>query len=874
MRRAINNLSVKAKFTIVLVSVITLAAAAVAFVRIGQMQGYQEEELTNLLRDNAYMTTSVFNTASTYTARLAEAAADIPHSRRTNLQALFSSMNHFHEDIPLYANMLVFNADLELILAADETGPQINISLPYFTQNVSAARMGLPHVSPAVQHPETGLMQFLFTHPIMSGGSFSGIIAMPVNAHGFGYFLEGIQNTTDFIAIADSVGTIFYSNFSIYTGRNIAEFGATGYPQNTLFYHTSLISGTDAAVYITTDPISEWQVISFIDTANIPNINADIVISLVPTVGGIIIAAIFMIFVLHRSLKPLDALAIAAIEIAEGNTQVNLPVARNDEIGKVSKSFTKIIENFNFLRQDFIELEKNAQHGKTHYRVTGENSNGIFREIVDKTNGVMNDFEYTLNLITQPLITIDDQMRVMHTNNSAKELTNTLDIGWDKLVGMKINNFLNKDIAGHPATVKAFKEQIPQEAEIQIKSYSGEILDMEYNCIPFSYEGGPSGAVLLMTNITHIRNMQRRDQKRSDYQHDRTEKVTQTIVEAFEKGRLGISIPKSTFDGDTKDIAAEQDVVDAVVQKSMGIIKGYVDEITAILREISENNFDVSIDREFIGDFGSIRDSIGQITESVSALISEIQAASAGVEDGANVIAQSTQDLMASFEEQNAAMSEVTDAISILTQKTHKNAEDARSASSLTENVQTAAYEGKQYMQDLSNAMEEIKQSSTEIAKVAGIIESIAFQTNLLALNASVEAARAGEHGKGFAVVAEEVRTLAGRSAAAAKDTSEMLSKSMNRVEEGVAKSVQTADALENIAQSAAGVTEVVSDMAQLSSEQAEEISKIKHNIEAVYRGSSDSSNAVQSNASVSEELSSQASMLRSLTEQFRIKRK
>jgi methyl-accepting chemotaxis protein len=122
--------------------------------------------------------------------------------------------------------------------------------------------------------------------------------------------------------------------------------------------------------------------------------------------------------------------------------------------------------------------------------------------------------------------------------------------------------------------------------------------------------------------------------------------------------------------------------------------------------------------------------------------------------------------------------------------------------------------------------------------------------------------------------VADEVRSLAGRSATAAKETSDMIEKSMGRVEEGVAKSIETNEALKKIVEVTAGVSEVISNIANISNEQAEEISKIQNNIEIIYVSASNNSASVQSNAAVSEELSSQANMLMSLVERFKINKK
>jgi len=451
--------------------------------------------------------------------------------------------------------------------------------------------------------------------------------------------------------------------------------------------------------------------------------------------------------------------------------------------------------------------------------------------------------------------------------------------GIDKedMLGVHINDVVNYDLAGHSATISAFTQSEAKKGiDVQLQLNPEKLFDISYSIVPFEYNGKVVCALIELADITRIRDIQRGIETLSVYQEKLNDRFTSTLVGALESGNLDVNFIANDdyYDDASRTVAEEHNTLEATIGQSIGTIKSYVDEITDKLREIADNSFDITIDRDYVGDFGSIKDSIVMITESVSALVHEIQTASAEVEQGADQISQSTQSLMASFEEQAAAMSEVTDAISILTQKTQKNAEDAQAANALSEQVQQAASTGTQHMADMSAAMTEIKQSSAEIAKVVSIIESIAFQTNLLALNASVEAARAGEHGKGFSVVAEEVRTLAGRSAAAAKDTAAMLEESMSRVDLGVAKSTQTAEALREIVDTTANVADVVANIAQVSSEQADEISKIQNSMEAVHSGTSINSSSVQNNASVSEELSSQASMLRSLTGQFKISRK
>ena len=580
------------------------------------------------------------------------------------------------------------------------------------------------------------------------------------------------------------------------------------------------------------------------------------------------------VILIYRKISPIHSLTKLASDVSKGNINVNIRRGSlsKDEIGQLYSSFLDIVKNLNILEENFIKGENAHRHGDVLYRLEDSRLEGYFAKILTRANNIADEFLLSFDVLTEPFIYIDAECKIYYANQIIKDFTDTRH---QNVVGMHINDFLNGDISSHPAIVKALKDGTTQSAEdIQLQLNPNQLFNFQFCAAPFAVDGKVACILLFMVNTTDIRNMQRHADKLNAYRNERTEKFTDTVVSALENGNLAVSFHQSAYDEDTKNIAYEQDAVEKIVSKSIGVIKDYVDEITAKLREIADNNFAISIDRDYVGDFGSIKDSMVLITTSVSAVIHEIQTASAELEVGAGQISQSTQELMSSFEQQAAAMSEVREAVNILTDQTQKNAQDAMDANNLSDRVREAANAGTQHMGDMSAVMEEIKQSSAEIAKVAGIIETIAFQTNLLALNASVEAARAGEHGKGFSVVADEVRSLAGRSSAAAKDASEMITRSLERVDEGVAKSAQTTEALRNIVETTANVTDVVANIAHASQSQAEEISRIQNSMEAIYRGTSDNSLSVHGNASVSEELSSQASMLKSLVSRFKISRK
>ncbi|MCL2415273.1 MAG: methyl-accepting chemotaxis protein [Defluviitaleaceae bacterium] len=882
-------MNVKQKTALTLVIVAMVASIMIGVLRGAQITSEIRSQALEKLENYANTTSNIFETSHFYSTQITGIIAGMPGlyeavstgnttSFSQNLSDLLDIMNLNNNsigigDVKNYSNILVFDSSLNLIMTADSDGDTVDISHADFSGNVRAAQMGDYGIYNTFMNPQSGLTQFLLTHPIISPtGEFQGIIALLSNAESISHFLnDSISQQESYVSIADSSGMIFYSDMEGYVGHNMNEFGLDALPMGILSDHTSPLSGIEKMVFITTSNTYDWNVISFLKADDMDSIPLRVFFMLLPTTGGILLACFLVILIINRSLKPLDDLAIAAREIAAGNLAVNIKIPNNDEISQVSRSFLDIIQSLNTLHHDFMKAETDIQEGRIQSRIEETKLQGIFLEISSSANSVMKGFENCLNLISEPLMFVDKDLRVMFINKAFRKITNTISVPWDNIVDMHINDFLNFDLANHPATIKAFSENKPQlETKIQMELADGRILDFEYNCIPFKHKGNYVGSMMLLTNITHIINMQRHTQKLNTYRHERVEKLTNTIISAFQRGNLAIKIPSSSFDSDTEEIAHEQDAIENIIRNATNTIKDYIDEITALLGQVADNNFNIKIHREYIGDFDSIRDSIISITRSISLVIEDIKTAAQEVEIGAEQIAESTSELMASFEEQSAVMADTGNAIDILTDKTLKNAKAAKSANELSRQVQNAATSGNGYMKEMSDAMEEIRQSSSEIAKIVNIIEEIALQTSLLSLNASIEAARAKEHGKGFGVVAEEVRSLAARSASAARDTSDILAKTLSRVETGALKTLETTEAFKNIVDMTDRVADVVSDIAHSSDQQAKEIEKLQSSMGIIYQSASNNANSVETNASVTEELAGQASVLRSLVGRFK----
>ena len=270
-------------------------------------------------------------------------------------------------------------------------------------------------------------------------------------------------------------------------------------------------------------------------------------------------------------------------------------------------------------------------------------------------------------------------------------------------------------------------------------------------------------------------------------------------------------------------------------------------------------------------ELGDVAASFEIMRQRVHEVLTEINHGADQVAAGAKNVSDASVALSQGASQQAASVEELSASIAEIASQTASNAQNAEKANDLTVGTKEKAKQGTEEMQGMLSAMEEINESSANISKIIKVIDEIAFQTNILALNAAVEAARAGQHGKGFAVVAEEVRNLAARSAKAAKETTDMIEGSMEKVETGREIAHKTAAALDAIVGDVSSVADIVANIAKASNEQKLALEQINQGVQQV-------SQVVQANSSTSEEaaaasqnLNQQADIMRSSVGKFRL---
>ncbi|QDI03580.1 methyl-accepting chemotaxis protein [Xanthomonas cerealis pv. cerealis] len=274
--------------------------------------------------------------------------------------------------------------------------------------------------------------------------------------------------------------------------------------------------------------------------------------------------------------------------------------------------------------------------------------------------------------------------------------------------------------------------------------------------------------------------------------------------------------------------------------------------LSTLLQAIAAGDLSVRMHGEFQGVFATMRDDANATSEQLAAIVGGIQSAAVSINAAASEIATGNDDLSRRTEQQAASLEETAASMEELTSTVKQNAEHARQANQLAVGAASVASQGGEVVSQVVTTMSGIETSSKKIADIISVIDGIAFQTNILALNAAVEAARAGEQGRGFAVVASEVRTLAQRSANAAKEIKNLIDDSVSQVANGSVLVRQAGQTMSEIVSSVQRVTDIMGEISAASQEQSAGIEQVNQTVTQM-------DEATQQNAALVEEATAAA---------------
>ncbi|MBF6631924.1 MAG: HAMP domain-containing protein [Comamonas sp.] len=357
--------------------------------------------------------------------------------------------------------------------------------------------------------------------------------------------------------------------------------------------------------------------------------------------------------------------------------------------------------------------------------------------------------------------------------------------------------------------------------------------------------------------------------------------VQQTFIPATD---TYIAAIQELVDGETQDVAAAQaeiramfaqlytiagilialTVLAAVViswRLSRGISRG-VERARNVAVRIGEGDLSENIEVLTRDEIGQLLGALRDMQNSLSGVVRTVRHGSDSVSLASAEIAQGNKDLSSRTENQAAALEETSASMEQLGSTVQQNADNARQANQLAQSASSIAMQGGQVVAEVVDTMKGISESSTRIADIISVIDSIAFQTNILALNAAVEAARAGEQGRGFAVVASEVRTLAQRSAEAAKEIKSLITVSVERVQQGTTLVDQAGSTMDEVVSSIRRVTDIMGEISAASTEQSAGVSQVGEAITQMDQ-------ATQQNAALVEEMSAAATSLNSQAQEL-----
>lgn len=610
----------------------------------------------------------------------------------------------------------------------------------------------------------------------------------------------------------------------------------------------------------------------FLMTQELANgIQADVSRSVISMIVGLIVAIALGIavnyVVITNITKSVKKMTVAANKLATGDVNVDVAYESRDEIGELSTAFENMINGI-------------------------KDQSEIVRKIADGESGIVVDIRSEEDLLNLKLKEAVNNLATLQSQT--EELTDAVEKGnLNKRGDEKILNGIWSDlIKGINNLIEAFVQPINVTNEYVTLIGNGDIpkpITDEYYGDFNNIKNSLNNCITSINNLVEDTNGlieaaiegnldTRADVEKHNGKYKQIVKGINTTLDAvIEPVKEASEVLQEVAVGNLSvevsgNYKGDHAVIKNALNDTIFSIQRYIREISEVLNKMSQGDLRVDIKSEFMGDFISLKESLNHIIYRFNEVLGEINVSSDQVASASRQVAQSSQALSQGSTEQASSVEEITASITEIAEQTKDNADNADRANLLSQKAMEDAIKGNEQMQEMVEAMKDINDSSVNISKIISVIDEIAFQTNILALNAAVEAARAGQYGKGFAVVAEEVRNLAARSANAAKETTVLIENSVQKVSNGTEIANGTAAALKEIVEGVKQSTDIVGDIAVASKEQADSLSQINEGINQISTVTQSNTATAEESAAASEEMTSQAEVLKDMVSKFNLK--
>lgn len=558
--------------------------------------------------------------------------------------------------------------------------------------------------------------------------------------------------------------------------------------------------------------------------------------------------------------------------VAIGRFDTEIQVGQNDEASPLTGSVRYLVERMKEFYSAQVRLKKQHDEGRISYRIPAEKFSGAYAEMAKMTNDLV-----------AAHIAVKMQVVKVITQYAQGDLS----VDMDRLPGEKakiteamdnvkasmrmINNEINYlvegavegDFSRRGDTNKyqyEFKQMIERLNQLMQVSDSG--LDEVTKILELLANGNLSGRV-----IGNYKG------KFSQLKNNTNQTVAQLneIVSQIKVMVAGAASGDFSQRGDVTKYQNEFKEMIEGLNQLMQICESGLKDMVRILNALAKGDLTQKMTNQYEGIFGQLRDDSEQTVTQLTEIVNKIREAVESINTSAREISDGNNDLSQRTEEQSANLQRTASSMEELTSTVKQNAENAKHANELAASASDVAVKGGEVVGEVVHTMSSINNSSKKIADIISVIDGIAFQTNILALNAAVEAARAGEQGRGFAVVAMEVRALAQRSAAAAKEIKELISVSVSKVEDGTQLVDQAGKTMDEIVSSVKRVTDIMAQIALASQEQSLGIEQVNDSITKMDEITQQNASLVEQAADASESMREQAEQLAQAVRVFRL---